>query len=219
MRYLIQKSVTLVILTGIPSSAWGQQYYVEDRGFFHYASAGLRVGGFVFSDSDADDIYGPLPVFGIDLIKFHFFDLPLAAQTSFDFAGGDGDPDVSGPGVIASDSDIFLFNWRLSLLVEPPPGAWGNRDGSFYVTPYAGGGIGVHYVEETVDVDTVSGSASDTNSDANVGFHIMAGIDFVFAWHFSAGVEFLYTTAEIDGADGDIDLGGFAVTANFKVNF
>lgn len=198
--------------------ATAQEYYVEPYDYFHLGSAALRLGGYVFTDDEAGDIYGALPLLGADF-RYHFFSLPLAAQTSFDFAGGDGDPDISGPGVIESDSEIFLFNWRLSLLLEPPPGTFGTRDGSFYVTPYGGGGIGLHYVDEFVEVDTLTFSSEEDETNTDIGFHLVAGIDFVFAWHFSVGVEVFYATSDVDGVIDAIDTDGFGVTATIKANF
>ncbi len=185
----------------------------------HYFSVGIRAGGMVLTDEDARDIYDDgVGTFGLDF-HFHFFDWPLATRGSFDFSAGDGDPNESLPGVLDTDADLFLFNSRLSLVLEPPPGFWGSPNGDFYVTPYIGAGVGLHYVEEDVDRLTTFGITHDDDSDANIGFHLVGGIDFTFAEHYAAGLEVLYVHSNLDSTFSSVEFDGIGIMATFKLKF
>lgn len=183
-------------------------------------SLGLRVGSFSLLESDAQETYGLMPLIGAD-VKLHLGKLPLAAQTSIDWSFGTGeveDKDVPGVTLLKdADSEINVYVWRLTAILEPAPGVWGSPDGSFYVTPYVGAGIGLHIVDEEIDGDTALGELSEKASESVVGYHAIGGVDLVFRKSFSLGVEVMYTTAEIENAlDEDLDIGGFGAMVTFR---
>ena len=82
-----------------------------------------------------------------------------------------------------------------------------------------GGGIGVHHADEELDVDTIFGYAREDSSETGFGYHALAGVDFVFASHFSLGVEGFYAETDFDTPISDLDLRGFSIAATFKVHF
>jgi opacity protein-like surface antigen len=215
MRQSFTAILVVAVLLPAGVHAQGRAYQRSSYPSLPPFSAGARLGGAFFTDSGARDLYDGLLHSGADF-KLHFFNLPLAAQTSFDFSGGDGD-DPAGLGFTAEDIDIFLFNWRVSLLLEPPPAYLGDRN--FYVQPYVGGGIGVHFVEEEISSRGPFFIASESESRSAFGYHAVAGIDFVFASHASFGVEALYTDAAMDTPLTDHEVGGFAISASFKWHF
>jgi len=122
-----------------------------------------------------------------------------------------------------------MFSWRLTGLIEPPPGTLASRDGSFSFTPYGGGGIGVHYIDENSSFSASNPVARVENVRAPtigtvLGFHGLVGVDFEFtlgrAARFSAGLEYLWTTAVIEDKRRDNhDFGGHAFAVTFKFYF
>ena len=193
--------------------AQAQEYWVEESSRGHLSS-GFRLGGYVFADEDLEDIYGGLGVFGLDL-KYHLGDSPIAIQTSVDFAGGDGDLDDE-PTVLESDADLHIFNWRLSLVLEPPPGYWGDPDTGFSVIPYLGGGIGYQYLREDIEVLTTDVFVDARESESAFGYHAFAGIDFLFDGNVSAGFEVLYTGSDAEGVLDRLDYDGFVFSGSLK---
>jgi len=182
-------------------------------------STSLRLGGGFFTDSDASDAYDGLASSGFD-VKFHFGNLPLAAQTGMDFGYGDTNrSDLADAGILADDGDLFLFNWRFSVLLEPPPSYLGDRH--FYVQPYVGGGIGVHYAEEEVEVDGPFPFTfiEEDRSETGFGWHAMAGIDFVFHSSLSVGLDVTYTDADMKTPITDLELGALTISAALKFHF
>lgn len=201
----------------LPARAHGQARAYQHDTYYSlpHFSTGLRLGGGFFTDSNARDLYDGLFYSGVDF-KLHFYNLPLAAQTSFDFAGGDGN-DPFEFGFAADDIDIFLFNWRVSVLLEPPPAYLGDQ--YFYVQPYIGGGVGVHHVDEEISSFAGPFFIEDNESRSAFGWHALAGIDFVFGSHASFGVEAMYSDASMDTPLTDLEVGGWAISASFKWHF
>ena len=213
--------LALSLLCAAPR-AHGQEYWTVQDPLANF-STGFRFGGYVLTDDDARDTYEGLGVFGIDL-KYHFFDLPLALSTSFDFLGGDGDPDVTDPdvavpGIVDADADVQLFNWRLTAVFEPPAGYFGDAYGHFYVNPYVGGGLGLHYAWEEIEREGFFFRTETDESSTSIGFHGLAGIDFVFGTFFSAGLEVLYATSTVDGVVSAHDFDGFMITGSLRFFF
>lgn len=201
----------IVMLAGAPALAQSSD--------FPNFTFGARGGSFYLNDSDTEDTYGLLPLIGADA-KLHLGRIHLAIQTSFDWSFGTGDvDDIPGVTVVDSDSDITLYAWRVTALLEPIPGTWGSETGGFYVTPYLGVGVGLHIVDQDVDADTTLGQLSESASESVVGYHAVGGIDFVFRKTFSIGAEILYTTARIEDAlDEKIDIGGFGGTVTLRIH-
>ena len=180
----------------------------------NYASLGLRFGAFDFTENDLNDALDMVPLLGVDA-KLHVPHAPLAAQTSFDVSfGSAGDlPDTT-------DYSATLFSWRLTALLEPPPRAWGTKDGKFYVMPYVGGGVGVHVFMDDLQVKGEGSSVNDESTDAVFGLHAVVGVDFVIAEEISMGAEFMYTwTTEANTSIGDVEVGGIGVAGAIKVHF
>ena len=184
-----------------------------------YFTFGLRGGVFGIADEDGDEVYGAMLQFGAD-VKLHIWKLPLALQIGYDLARGEGSTDDYG-GVDGVDAEgrLVFWNLRLSLIVEPPPGLFGSGPDGFYVTPYVGGGIGHHVIEIDLEGDTALGPFDETVTEERVGYHALAGIDFVIAGLFSVGLELMWSTVQVsDPLDEDetLDYGGLSASLTLR---
>ena len=189
------------------------------RKSYPWVSVGLRGGVFAVTDEDSEEVYGAMLMYGADL-KVHIWKLPLAVQLGYDLARGEGSTDDYGgtKGVDATGRVIF-WNLRISLILEPPPGLFGPSSGGFYVTPYVGGGIGYHVIEVDLEGDTNLGPFDETVTDERIGYHALLGIDFVFAKLFSVGMEFMWTTVQIEDpldADETLEFGGLSASLSLR---
>ena len=180
---------------------------------FPKTALGLRVGTFQFSDNLADEIFGNSFLVGFDA-KHHIGDTPLGISASTDLAIGSGDVQEFGTPV---GLDTFQLSLRVTGYLEPPPGFFSTDSGNFWVNPYLGAGVGVHFV----DVSASALGARAAVSDVAVGYHLVAGADFVFSRRFSIGPEILWTSADLSDMDfgSDSDVGGLTVSASLKFWF
>ena len=172
---------------------------------FRLNSFGVRFGAFAFRNDIGNQVYGTFPTIGLEL-KRHMGESLFALSTSVDFAGGEGEPITFNA---TGNSDINVFSWRVTALLEPKPGTWGSVDKQFYFNPYIGIGLGYHMINENISVSSFGQSVSGSGNFGGVGGHAIIGADFVIKRKFSLGFAFLSTVVSNDsGWQGDTDLGG-----------
>ncbi len=193
-----------------------------ERESFPWVTIGLRGGVFAVTDKDSDEVYGAMLMYGADL-KVHIWKLPLAVQLGYDLAKGEGSTDdYAGMDGVDATGRVIFWNYRVSLILEPPPGLFGPKSGGFYVTPYVGGGIGQHTIEIDLEGNTQLGPFDKEVRDQRIGYHALLGIDFVFAKLFSVGLEFMWTTVEVEDpldSDETLEYGGLSLglTVRFHI--
>lgn len=180
-------------------------------------SFGARFGGFAFRNEVLNHVYGTLPSFGIEL-KRHFASSFLAASTSLDFYGGQGDPITFNS---TGNSEVSSLAWRVTAVLQPQPGTWGSEDGDFYVNPHFGIGLGYYRFAEEMSVTSQWGHTFSDRSDLDgFGGHANLGIDCVFQNKFSLGCSLVSSVVNMDaGWQGNTDLGGDALFFNLDGRF
>jgi hypothetical protein len=182
----------------------------------HFFDVGAHVGGFVSNNEDVNRIFGTMPIAGVDA-AYHLGSWPLALSTSVDFFGMTGASFASGSNY-SMTSDLMGFDWRATLLLEPPPGTWRLPGHDIYFNPFVGGGYGYQEVDLTMHETFNNSSMSQPFS--GWGAHAVAGVDVVFRRRFTVGASWLGTFYTVSNSQvNDLDLGGNSVLLDVNFRF
>jgi opacity protein-like surface antigen len=105
----------------------------------------------------------------------------------------------TGSRVFVNGSNVFNFGIPDTVRIIPINATFGYRHASRYVTPYAGGGIGVYLYKETSDF----AESSENLSKRFTSYHVLGGVEFVSRAWVHAAFELQFTTVPSAlGADG-----------------
>lgn len=178
---------------------------------------GVRGSLLLPSDSNLDEIYGTLPYFGIELIRWYAIE-PERTQwgyrASYSFTDQDGEPIIIGSGFSDTSSNITIFRVQATGLIR-------FRKESETTYSYIGFGIGFYSLEEELDV----GGFKVSGSDDPVGFHFLSGIVFDNKQgqdsSGSSSVFFLeatFSSVSIDGV-GSSNIGGLELGGGVRFKF
>lgn len=173
-------------------------FYLGARAIGSFASAGgIDTSGFAGStriQNDSDTVAGVAGVVG-----YRWADLPLRTEIEggyrfrFDFDLQDqGAPTIDYETNLESATVLFnaLLEWR--------------NESDF--TPFIGGSIGwARNISETTRVNIPGGtSTTQDNDEDNLAWGVMAGVDWEFIDHWSAGLAYRYLDL------GEFDSGSFS---------
>ena len=152
----------------------------------------VRLGMLTFKNNTLDALYSEMHSIGLEGTK-NISDF-LSVRASVDYA---------------FDSDISVIPLKATALFHPPAGTLAGGDDAsgendfFSVNPYVGIGI---------EVDLVS---ADNLSDWGYGFHLVAGLEFVYE-SISVGLELSSNAVDMHGG-GEID--NVAILLNIGIPF
>lgn len=197
-------SFTISLLALAPLAALGE-------GPPNYAV--LKAGLYSPQDDDLDDL-GADTGFNGELAFGHYFHQNLALEFGIGYFQTEGSASISDPfGSLSFDGEIKTYPVTVTAKLLVPAGG---------IELYGAAGIGIYFSEADITiVSTVPGipSASASEDDTVLGFHIGAGANFNINPQVFAGIEGRYLFAEPDFGGLELKIDGFTVTANLGYRF
>ncbi len=164
----------------------------------------LKLGGFFPQGSDLD---------GFDSGFNGEIALGHVVAPGFAFEGGIGYYETQG------DFTSPLLNVTEKFKVMPVTFSLKGLAYFQQFEPYAEAGIGVYFIEDEISGTAGSIPFSDSENDAQVGFHLGAGANFNVTQQLFLGLEGKYLWLRTDTFGVDVRLDGITLTGNVGLRF